>query len=383
MKEKILIIIVIVLVIGLVLFAAYNYFFDRDKTLGQETFFIASIEKTEGIEEIRDLLLVDIPEDGSSLQIVMIPVSIHLSLSGLSQMRISQLYPFGGSSIILEAFSQGFGLDPGYYFTVEKRYFDSLLEEVSPLSLNFTDALKFDDQSFPRGEDMVDHEAIISFLDYDYQPHYSEEFARNKAHIFDRALKQAAGSLLLLDRSSPYFRSTNMDDAAISRVNNLFLTNSVYFCLLDTDASSGDISDLESIILSDQYKQTGIQGIERFYDIPASKEPVQEEEPRQIEEPEPINKQDLTIVVFNGNFIPGSATATAQKIEELGYSVSEVGNAAGTYDNTLIFYKPLLQEFAYEIGDSLGVEQQFIQIHEDEAEETDIIIIVGSDYQRE
>jgi hypothetical protein len=229
----------------------------------------------------------------------------------------------------------------------------------------------------------MDKGSIISLLDYDHQPYYSREFSRNKAYIFDRALKEAAGSLLLLDRSSPYLISTNMDDGAINRVNNLFLMDDIYFYLLDTDASEHDISELENIILSDQYQETSIQGIERFYNIVIKEEPVQEEEPEPVEEPEPIDKTDLTIVTLNGNFIPGSATVTSARVEELGYIVSEVGNAedAGTYDNTLIYYKPGLEEFAYEIGSYLEIGEDFIQIHEDEAEETDIIIIVGSDFE--
>jgi hypothetical protein len=391
LKNKIVIIIVIILALALVSFLAFKLFFDKDKVLGQDTFFIAVIDEENGIEEVKHLFLADISETGNSIQLVMIPASLKCDLPGLSKMGFGQVYPFGGNSIILEAISGTLGLNTGYYFTVDTGYLNDLIKKTSPITLDFKEDINFNDYSFKSGENILKEEGLLSLLEYSYDKNYEKVFLNNKFYIFTKILDEARSSKIdLLDISSSHLRSTNLETGFINKINTIFTDSSskVYFYLMDPAPDSRDISELKNIVIAGEYHETGPEGLVRFYPLIIEKEPEEElvEETEEAEETVEIKKDELVIQVLNGNYIPGSATATANKVEELGYIVFEVGNAqeGPTYDNTLIYYKEGLEEFAAEIGAQLNTGQEYIQVLEDGAEdEIDIIIIVGLDFREE
>ena len=391
MKNKIIIIIVIILALVLLFFTAYKLFLDKDKVLSQDTFFLAVIDKEKGIEEVKHLFLADISETENSIQLVMLPTSLKCDLPGLSKMEFGQIYPFGGSSIILEALSVTFGLDMGYYFTVDSGYLNELLKKTSPLTLNFKEDIDFDDYSFTSGENILKEEELLSFFGYSYDKSYEKDFLDNKLYIFGRVLDEARGNKMdLLDMSGSHLRGTNLEASFINKINTIFTNDStrIYFYLMDPDPDARDISELKNIVIAGKYQEMGPEGLTRFYPVIIEKEPEEEiiEEIEEVIEVIEIQRDELIIQTLNGNYIPGSATATANKVEELGYKVFEVGNVLeGTiYDNTLIYYKEGLKEFAAEIGAQLNTGQEYIQVLEDGAEdEIDIIIIVGLDFREE
>lgn len=390
LKNKIIIIIIIILALALVSFIAFKLFFDKDEILSQDTFFLAVIDEEDGVEEVKHLFLADISEASSSIQLVMVPVSLQCDLPGLSKMGIGQVYPFGGNSIILEAISSTLGLNPGYYFTVDAGYLEDLIKRTSPATLNFEEDIKLNDYSFGSGENVLEEEGLISFLEYSYDKNYEKDFLDNKLYILGKIFDEARNSKKdLLDASSSSLRDTNLEAGFINRINTIFTGSSskVYFHLMDPVPDTHDISELKDIVIAGKYQETRPEGITRFYPIIIEKEPVEEPVEETVEEETvEINKDELVIQVLNGNYIPGSATATANKVVELGYIVFEVGNVeeGTTYDNTLIHYKEGLEEFAFEIGSQLNMEEIYIQVFEDEPEEEiDIIIIVGLDFGEE
>ena len=387
MKNKIIIISVIILALALLLFTAYKLFFDREEILGQDTFFLAVIDEEDGVEEVKHLFLADISETENSIQLIMIPASLQCDLPGLSKMGFGQVYPFGGNSIILEAISSTLGLNPGYYFTVDAGYLDDLIKRTPPVTLNFEEDIKLNDYSFRSGENILEEGELLSFLEYGYDKNYEKDFLDNKLYILGKILDGARSSKKdLLDITSSSLRDTNLETGFINRINTIFTGSSskVYFHLMDPVPDTHDISELKDIVIAGKYQESRPEGITRFYPIIIEKEP--EEEPVEetvVEQIVEINKDELVIQVLNGNYIRGSATAAANKVVKLGYIVFEVGNVEeGTiYDNTLIYYKEGLEEFAFEIGSYLNMEEVYVQVFEDEPEdEIDIIIIVGLDF---
>ncbi len=390
MKNKIIIIIIIILALALVSFIAFKLFFDRDEILAQDTFFIAIIDEEDGKEEVKYLFLADVSEAGNSIQLIMIPTSLQCDLPGLSKMGFGQVYPFGGNSIILEAISSTLGLNTGYYFTVDAGYLDDLIKRTSPVTLNFEEDIKLNDYSFGSGENILEEDGLLSFLEYDYDKNYEKDFLDNKLYILGKILDGARSSKIdILDISSSSLRETNLETGFINKINTIFTGSSskVYFYLMDPNPDARDISELQNIVIAGKYQETRQEGITRFYPIVIEKEP--EEEPVEetvVEETVEINKDELIIQVLNGNYIPGSATVTANEVVELGYIVFEVGNVEEgiIYDNTLIYYKEGLEEFAFEISSQLNMEEVYVQVFEDEPEDgIDIIIIVGLDFGEE
>lgn len=390
MKNKIIIIIVIILALALLSFTAYKLFFDKDKVLSQDTFFLAVIDKENDVEEVKHLFLADISEAENSIQLIMLPTSLKCDLPGLSKMEFGKIYPFGGSSIILEAISDTFGLNPGYFFTVDTGYLNDLIKKTPPITLDFKEDINFNDYSFKSGENILKEEGLLSLLEYSYDKNYEKDFLNNKLYIFSKVLDKARSSKVeLLDISSSHLRETNLEAAFIDKINTIFTGSSskVYLYLMDPDPDVRDITGLKNIVIDGKYQGTDPEGLVRFYPIIIEKAP--EEEPVEetiVEEIIEIKKDELIIQILNGNYIPGSATATANEVEELGYIVFEVGNVLeGTiYDNTLIYYKEGLEEFAAEIGAQLNTGQEYIQVLEDgEEDEIDIIIIVGLDFREE
>ncbi|MFC2145447.1 LCP family protein, partial [Actinomycetota bacterium] len=365
--------------------------FDNEQVLSQDTFFLAVIDEENDVEKVKHLFLADISETGNSIQLVMIPTSLQCDLSGLSKMGFGQVYPFGGNDIILEAISSTLGLNPGYYFTVDKGYLNDLIKKISPISLDFKEGIKFNDYNFESGENILEEEALISFIGYSYDKNYEKDFLNNKLYIFTEILDEARSSKIeLLDISSRYLKITNLETGFINKINTMFTDSSskVYLYLMDPDPVAHDIRELQNIVIAGEYQETVSEGLTRFYPIIIEEEPVEEpvEETEEVEEIVEIKKDELIIQTLNGNYIPGSASTTANKLEELGYIIFEVGNVeeGTTYDNTLIYYKEGLEEFAFEIGTYLNIGEEYIQVFEDGAEgEIDIIIIVGLDFGEE
>lgn len=385
MRNRLVIALIIIIILALIAFVVYKAFFGREETLGDETFVMTFIDTQDDTVRVDHLLLVDC--SGDSMQFIMIPVSLKCEVPGLSRMPLEEMYPFGGSSIMLEAVSNSLDINPGYYFTVEKDYMDEIIKNASPLSLASAEDLSFDSIDLPAGENMLQEKDIRSFLDYSYDSQYEDEFLDNKRYIISRLLQESRSSSLLLDESSPYLRDTNLEPPASDRINSIYASGEIYFYMLDPAPSGSDISTIRDII-NDSYRDRVPGGIVRFYPEPVQEPEVQEPEVQETveaEEEAEIEKEDLNILALNGNFIPGSATATAERVEELGYTVLEVGNVedAITYEHTLIFHRPGLEGYALEIGDYLGVEEQYIQVSGEVQEGIDMTIITGLDYQEE
>jgi len=122
----------------------------------------------------------------------MIPASLQCDLPGLSKMGFGQVYPFGGNSIILEAISSTLGLNPGYYFTVDAGYLDDLIKRTPPVTLNFRRKISnFNDFNFKSGENILEEEGLLSFLEYGYDKNYEKDFLDNKLYILGKILDGA------------------------------------------------------------------------------------------------------------------------------------------------------------------------------------------------
>jgi hypothetical protein len=55
---------------------------------------------------------------------------------------------------------------------------------------------------------------------------------------------------------------------------------------------------------------------------------------------EALERNELSVMVLNGNGLAGAAHAAADKVRARGYLVGNVGNAAGTTPRTLVMYRP-------------------------------------------
>lgn len=55
---------------------------------------------------------------------------------------------------------------------------------------------------------------------------------------------------------------------------------------------------------------------------------------------EALERNELSVMVLNGNGLAGAAHAAADKVSARGYVVGNVGNAAGTTPRTLVMYRP-------------------------------------------
>jgi hypothetical protein len=387
LKNKILVMLVIIVLLVLLTFIVYKLFFNKEQILSQDTFFLAFINEENGIEEVEHLFLIDVSKNNNSIQIIMIPTVLKCSLPGLSKMGFNGLYPFGGDSVILEAFFNKFGLNIGYFFTADAGYFNDLLKANSPITLDFNEDISFNDYNFSAGENILEKEAVISFLEYDCDSKYEKDFLENKSYIIREILdKSRTVKIKLLDMSSNNLRITNLTDSFINEVNTIFLKSSseVYFYFMDPEPCSYDIAELKNIVIAGKYQELLPEKIIRFYPLAIECEPVE----KVIEKAaaEEIKKENLILQILNGNYIPGSATETAKKVQELGYIVFEVGNFEEDtiYDNTLIYYKEGLEEFTLEIAAHLDIGQEYIEVLEEGKEgEADIIIIVGLDFGEE
>ena len=89
MKSRIVILLIIIIILALITFIIYKAFFNKEETLGGDTFIITFIEKQDNIEKINNILLVDTADN--ALQIVMIPAILECEPPGLSKMPLKDI----------------------------------------------------------------------------------------------------------------------------------------------------------------------------------------------------------------------------------------------------------------------------------------------------
>ncbi|MDD3818404.1 MAG: LCP family protein [Actinomycetota bacterium] len=439
--KNILVILVVIVALGIIVFLSYRLFFNREEKLGEDTFILAILEKDEeNIEHINNLFLVDIlDEKDKKIQIISIPPDLKCKVPGVSIDEVGELYPFGGGSLITDCIASKTGLNTGYYIIITESYFKNLLDEVAPLKVSFVENISTDEFDFIKGESTLAADGIEFLLNHDYSDNYYKEAMESKLYIikeFFSGLRNKKIELISLRDSGADSGAgldadlseegankdmsikdvnveTNISTSYINLLNSYFLdpSTSFYYMWLDKDcfegangASDEAKEELEKIILENNYLDMKPEGIKRYFEeIPGGKEGgpsgedgegVETSGEEVIKEPageketseELPAKEDLKIQILNGNYIPGSATATSLKLEEIGYKNFEIGNVEGgaVYNNTTVYFKSGLDDFANEIGQRLNIDSSFIKNFEDEsASESDILIIVGLDYREE
>ena len=398
--KVILSLIIIVLAVALAIFI-YKFFFSKEKTLGENTFIFAILQKDEeNIEHISNLFLIDISDKNKEVQIISVPPDLKCSVPGTSVDKIGDLYPFGGGKLIAGSFSEKLSLSIGYYIITSEGYLENFLNNITPVKISFAEDIDTGDFSFKKGEAALDSSQIKSFLNYDCSKDYLKEAQLNNLYIAKEIfsdLKDKEINLFILPALNNM--ETNIDSSHINLINSYFLDSSTkfYYDCLGMNHFDKVNKNLKKIILENSYSNIELLGIEKFYEEPA-KEEQKEEKPAIEKEKEDTEaaeeeaaeeqktRENLKIQILNGNYIAGSATATAGRIEELGYRSFDIGNVEGgaAYENSLIYYRDGLSDYAGEIGQYLDVDKAFIQSFEDEAtSDFDILIIVGTDYREE
>lgn len=75
--------------------------------------------------------------------------------------------------------------------------------------------------------------------------------------------------------------------------------------------------------------------------------------------PEPkrvtLSRRETSVLVLNGNGIPGAAASEASRARARGYQVAGTGNAAQSYGKTVVMYRPGRRPEAKRLAADLGV----------------------------
>ncbi|HEY3069434.1 MAG TPA: LytR C-terminal domain-containing protein [Gaiellaceae bacterium] len=68
-----------------------------------------------------------------------------------------------------------------------------------------------------------------------------------------------------------------------------------------------------------------------------------------------LPRQRTSVIVLNGNGIPGAAAVTADRLRRFHYIVAATGNAPRTFSRSLIMYRPRYEAEAKRLGHDLHV----------------------------
>ena len=76
--------------------------------------------------------------------------------------------------------------------------------------------------------------------------------------------------------------------------------------------------------------------------------------------PEPkrigLSRAETSVLILNGNGITGAAAATASQLHARGYTKTPTGNAARTYGQSVVMYRPGRRPEAQRLAKDLGIE---------------------------
>jgi hypothetical protein len=70
-----------------------------------------------------------------------------------------------------------------------------------------------------------------------------------------------------------------------------------------------------------------------------------------------LPRRRTSVIVLNGNGIPGAASVTADRLRHFHYIVAATGNAPRSFSRSVIMYRPRFKEAAVRLGHDLHVRQ--------------------------
>lgn len=325
--------------------------------------------------------LVRTDASSASASVLVIPGNTKATLSDGQAHRLGEAETVGGDAEVVAAVEELSGVQVAHYAKVDAQGFSSLVDALGGIEVDVPEAVSDPDagtMSLSAGVQTLSGEQAVFFCRAnDFVSSAEQQRGMNEALAIQALFKK----FVSMDRFDFY---TRMDDFA-----DLVKTD------MDVKAAYGMLSSLKGVAA--ESVMTGVMPtyLSKTGDTPFQV-PISDEwsdmlarftagEAFQQDKQDIIGSVDpasFTIAVNNGGSVEGAASDAASLLEGAGFKVESVGNAnQAVYDDTLVVYQKADDEAKAEaLVATLGTGRAVLD-SVNYAFETDILVVVGKDWQ--
>lgn len=326
-------------------------------------------------------LLVRTDSANASASAVVIPGNASVTLSDGQTHRLGEAESQGGDAEVVSAIEQLCGVQVSHYVKTDAEGFVSLVDLLGGIEVDLPESVidpDAGDDVLPSGVQTLNGEqALFLCRANDFVSSSEQQRGVNEALVAQALFKKfvSMGRLSFYAGMDSFADciQTDMDvKAAYALLSSLkdVVAESVMTGVMPTYASkAGDVAYQEPI--ADEWSDM----MERF----VAGEVFQQDKQSIVGSVDPAS---FTITVNNGGGVEGAAADASSLLEEAGFKVDSVGNAAqAVYDNTLVVYQKSDDEAKAEaLVATLGTGRAVLD-SVNYAFDTDILVVVGKDWQ--
>lgn len=353
------------------------------------TFLLIGSDSRANLEDLSDfgavggeradvVILAQVLPGENRLQLLSLPRDLKVQWEGRSE-KINAAFAFGGAAGIVETVQRHTGLPVHHYIQVDFAGFAGIVDAVGGIDMTFPYPARDTKSGFEvnAGTHTLDGmEAVALARSRQYQELRDGAWVSIDANDLGRTRRQQDLLLAMvtqIDRPSSIAGFQTLLDALGEFVFTDAGFDAEGILQLAWQMRGIEASDMESVTLPVAISNEG--GVSYVVETqPAASEMISAfASGASLTESTPV----LRVEVENGNGIPGSASAVAGVLADLGYEVVDaVDSGRFDYGTTLVVARPSMLDTAQQLVDSLGYGEAMVgRIPAD----ADLVVIVGAD----
>lgn len=317
-------------------------------TGGSLTFLIVGSDSREGLDDLTNfgavggergdvIMLVQLDSNSSDPRILSVPRDLWVDIPGHGSNRINAAYAFGGPSLMVETIRQNLDLSVNHYVEIDFVGFRDLVDELGGIQIEFANPARDVKSGLDvgAGTQTLDGQMALAYArSRSYQELRNGTWVSVDANDIGRTGRQREViSAILSELKSP---------GSIAEAGDIASAMAEHMTIDSALASSSVASlfwDFKGVLTGSidgstlPTRGTTIEG--RSVLLP--KEPEASELLADFRAGQALSAEQLHVEVLNGNGVPGAAGAMSEVLEDHGFDVESVGDAARSdYSETTI-----------------------------------------------
>ncbi|MGI5948831.1 LCP family protein [Peptoniphilus sp.] len=147
--------ILVILILGLGLVAAYFYFFDEKDSEKLNTngeglqFLLLGVDSLDAknADNARSdtIMIVNVNPKDSSVNIISIPRDTYTAIKGYKNQKINHSFKYGGTELTLDTVNNLLGTNINHYITIDYRFVEAVVDALGGITVDVPIDMKYDD----------------------------------------------------------------------------------------------------------------------------------------------------------------------------------------------------------------------------------------------
>ncbi|MGI6037191.1 MAG: LCP family protein [Limnochordia bacterium] len=324
------------------------------------------------------IILATVDADQGQLGLLSIPRDTRVSIPGRrGYHRINSAHAFGGPDLVRKTVEEFLGVDINYYVSVDFAGFAGVVDTLGGVEIEVEKAMRYDDFAQGLHIDLKPGRQILN-------GEQALQYIRYRDGLGDIALLDPVRNVYggRIQRQQKFLQAV-VDKAlrpqTIGKIPQLAET---LRAMVDTDLPVDEAVALGLALKKytpDRIDMAVVPGIGRNVGNASYWVADEDQLVKVVNSLFNSGPAIVTVEVLNGNGRSGVAGVAADRLQDHGYQIVNVGNAERfDYQETEVRFRSSRKEAAQHIA---GLLSEQVVVREDNSTQSDILVIVGRDFQ--